>query len=99
MSIFTQTLKPNKPFNFAVLFAKLLLGYDAVKKLVHKTIRLNEATQGEITLSPCFITMIKPVPLGSMPFECGAKTFIAYGKSSMDVAHYYVTEEIAEMMS
>ena len=69
-----------------------------MKNLAYKTIKLHEATQGEITLSPCFITLIKPVPLGSIPAEFGAKTFIAYSKNNADVQHYYVEEEIAEMM-
>ena len=70
-----------------------------MKSLTHKTIKLHEATQGEITLFPHFITLIKPVPLGSTPSEYGAKTFISYSKSNTDVQHYYVTEEIAEMMA
>ena len=68
-----------------------------MKNRVHKIIKLHEATKGEITLDPRFITLIKPVPFGSTPFEFGAKTFIAY-RSDADIQHHYVTEEIAEMM-
>lgn len=73
-------------------------GYRKMKSLTDKTITLHETTQGEINLSPRLITLIKPVPLGSAPFEYGAKTFISYGRDNMNVTHYYVAEEIAEMM-
>ena len=65
---------------------------------INKTLKLHEATQGEITISPQLISMIQPVPYDSALACYGAKTFIAYKKNRNDVVHYYVEEEIAEMM-
>lgn len=70
-----------------------------METLNNKTIKLHEVTQGEITLLPKLIAEIHAIPLGTLPNNWGAQTFISYGKNIPDRTHYYVKEAIAEIIS